>query len=49
MSGKSINFEDKRISKSNFYRKRKPFSIHGLDVNEILVSKKESYGAKKFT
>ena len=47
MSGKSINFEDKRISKSNFYKNKKLFNIHDLDVNKILVSKEESYGTKK--
>ena len=45
MSGKSINFEDKKINKSNFYKKKKLFNIHDLDVNKILVSKKESYRA----
>ena len=47
MSGKSINFEDKKIKKSNFYKNKKLFNIHDLDVNKILVSKKESYGTKK--
>ena len=46
MSGKSINFEDKKINKSNFYKKKKLFNIHDLDVNKILVPKKETYGAK---
>ena len=46
MRGKSINFEDKKINKSNFYKNKKLFSIHDLDVNKILVSKKESYGTK---
>ena len=46
MSGKSIYFEDKKINKSNFYKNKKIFNIHGLDVNKILVSKKESYGTK---
>ena len=46
MSGKSINFEDKKINKCNFYKKKKLFNIHDLDVNKILVSKKESYGTK---
>ena len=46
MSGKSIDFEDKKISKSNFYKNKKLFNIHDLDVNKILVSKKESYGTK---
>ena len=40
-----INFEDKKINKSTFYKNKKLFNIHDLDVNKILVSKKESYGA----
>ena len=46
MSGKSINFDDKKTHKSNFYKNKKIFDIYDLDVNKILVSKKESYGAK---
>ena len=46
MSGKSINFEDKKINKSNFYINKKLFNIHDLDVNKILVSKSELYGTK---
>ena len=46
MSGKSINFEDKNINESNFYKNTKLFHIHDLDVNKILVSKRESYGTK---
>ena len=46
MSGKSINFEDKKINKSTFYKNKKLFNIYDLDVNKILVSKKESYGTK---
>ena len=42
MSGKSINFDDEKISKTNFYKNKKLFNIHDLDVNKILVSKKES-------
>ena len=46
MSGKSINFDDKNINKSNFYKNKKLFNLNDIDVNEILVSKKESYGTK---
>ena len=46
MSGKNINFEDKKISKSNFYKNKTIFNINDLDVNKILVSKKESYDTK---
>ena len=42
----SINFDDKKINKSSFYKNKKLFNIHALDVNKILVSKKESCGAK---
>ena len=44
MSGKSINFDDKKINKSIFYKNKKLFNIHDLDVNKMLVSNKESYG-----
>ena len=45
MSGNSINFDDKKIKKSDFYnRNKKIFNINDIDVNKILVSKKEKYG-----
>ena len=45
MSASSINFNDKKIKKSNFYIKnKKVFNIDDIDVNKILVSKKETYG-----
>ena len=37
MSVKSINFEDKKIKKVNFYKNKELFNIHDLDVNKILV------------
>ena len=46
MNGKSINFDDKKINKSNFYKNKKPFNLNDIDVNRILISKKESYGTK---
>ena len=46
MSGKSINFGEKRINKSNFYKNKKLFKIEDIDIHKILVSKKESYGTK---
>ena len=46
MSGNSINSDDKKISKSNFYKNKSLFNIYDLDVNKILVSKRESYGTK---
>ena len=47
MSKKSINFDDKKISKSNLYKNNKLFKIDDTDVNKILFSKKEWYGTKK--
>ena len=45
MNGNSINFDNKNIKKSDFYNKNKKiFSIDDIDVNKILVSKKEQYG-----
>ena len=46
MSGKSINFNDKKITKSGFYKNKKLLSFNDIDVNKILVSKKESYDTK---
>ena len=46
MSGKNINFEDKKIKKSDFYKNKKINRIDDIDVNKILVSKKEPYGTK---
>ena len=46
MSERSINFDDKKIKKSDFYKNKnkKVFNIDDIDVNKILVSKKEQYG-----
>ena len=44
ISGKSINFDDRKINKSNFYKNKKLFKIEDIDINKILVSKKESCG-----
>ena len=44
MSGNSIMFDDKNLKKSNFYKNKKIFNIDNIDVNKILVSKKETYG-----
>ena len=46
MSGKNINFNKKKIKKSDFYKNKKINNIEDIDVNKILVSKKESYGNK---
>ena len=46
MSGKNINFKDKKIRKSTFYKNKTINNIEDIDVNNLLVSKKESYGHK---
>ena len=44
MSGNSINFDDKKILKSNFYNNKNEiiFDIDDIDINKILVSKKNN-------
>ena len=45
MNGKIINFNNKKIKKNDFYNKiKKICNIDDIDVNKILVSKKETYG-----
>ena len=46
MSGKNIFFNDNKINKSNFYKNKKLSKIDDIDVNEILVSKKEPCDTK---
>ena len=40
MTRKNIIFDDKNISKSNFYKNKKLFNIYGIKVDKILISKK---------
>ena len=47
MSKKSINIGDKKVNKSNFCKNKKLFKIDDIDVDKILISKKESYSTKK--
>ena len=46
MNGKNINFGDKKIRKRDFYKNKKLSKINDIDVNKILVSKKDPYGTK---
>ena len=47
MSGKNISFDNNKKKKEvNFTKKKKVNSIHDIDVNKILVSKKKPYGTK---
>ena len=41
MNGNSITFDNKNIEKSE---NKKIFNVDDIDVNKILVSKKEQYG-----
>ena len=43
MSGENINFDVKKIRKSTFYRNKRINIIDDIDVNNILISKKEPY------
>ena len=47
MSEKNINFNNKKIKRSNFYKNTKAFKIDEIDVNNILVSKEEAYRSNK--
>ena len=40
MSKKSIKCGDKKVNKSNFYQNKKLFKIDDIDVDKILISKK---------
>ena len=44
MNGKNINFNNEKIKKCDFYKNKKIFNLDMIDVNKILVSKKETYG-----
>ena len=46
MSGKNINFNEKKIKTSIFYKNKAIDNIEDIDLNNILVSKKEPYGNK---
>ena len=41
---KNINFDDKKIKNTEFYKNKEVFQIDDIDVNKILFSKKEPYG-----
>ena len=47
MSGKSKNFNDIKIKKIDFYKNKKINNIEDINVDNILVSKKEPHGTKK--
>ena len=41
MSGKNINFDDKKIKKRIFYKNKITHSTDDIDVKNILLSRKE--------
>ena len=47
LSRKNINFDNEKIKKCNFYKNKKLLYIYDIDVNRILISKKESLKSKK--
>ena len=47
MSGKSVNFNDIKIKKSDFHKNKKINNIEDINTDNILVFKKEPYGTKK--
>ena len=46
MSRKSVNFDVKKILKSDFYKNKKVTKIDDIDVDKILVFGEESYDTK---
>ena len=49
MSRKNVNFGDKNINKSDFYKNKKLTKIDDIDVNTIFVSKEEQYVQKIYS
>ena len=44
MNGKSIHFNDfKKILKGDFYKNKKIFNIDDINIDKILISKKETW------
>ena len=48
MDGKNVNFGDKKIKQSNFYKNKRVIKIDDIHVNKVLFSKEEPYDSKKF-
>ena len=47
MGRKYIKFDNKEIEKIDFYKNKKLLQINDIDVNNILLSKKEPYHKKE--
>ena len=48
MSEKNIKFGDEKVNKRSFYKNKKLFKMEDININKILVSKKEPYGKNSF-
>ena len=46
MIRKNVNFGDKKIKRSEFYKNKNVTRVDDIDVNKIFVSNKELYGTK---
>ena len=46
MNRKNVDFGDKKIKKSDFYKNKKVTKIDDIDFNKILVSNEEPHGTK---
>ena len=46
MSGNNINFNGKKIKRKTFYKNKTINIIEDIDINNILISKKEPYRNK---
>ena len=46
MENAIINFSDIEIEKQKFHQHKRPISIKIIDINEIVVSNKVSFGKK---
>ena len=44
---KAKKFDDIEIEEQNFHQHKGPISIKNIDINEIVVSNKASFGKKK--
>ena len=43
-----IKFGDTEIEKQKFHQNRRPISIENIDINEIVVCNKVSFGKNEF-
>ena len=39
MSGKSVNFDNKKLRRSGFYKNKKVFQIDNIDANKMFLKK----------